>query len=432
MNQPGTLFEPVPTDAAAIGPHSATLDRTAAAHEADDDVEARQALGAYLVLRAIDRLIALQREDSPEARDGFRFQVASVTRFVEDLPQVGHVEASHLAGLVKVLGAFDREGERRLRIGLLAYSWHLEQAGHLEEALDVVGLSEPFYREAGPHELTNLGMTSGRFHRTLAHWDLADRSYQLGYESAEVRHDRRGMLLARLGRAKVLLGRGNLPEARRQIEGVIAEAEGKNLADARACGYSDLAAVLEKMGMPAEAVHANYQALMLFREPNERGRLFGNLGSGLRAIGMLDLSQIAFEQVLREASQWQPRLNAMIELTGIHAAHGDELAFRRYWSEVERDENRMAPSTAVDFHVTVASGLVRFGRPAVARRQLELASGLAERHGLNAWYFTIERLLQELDEGPASIPSPKPDPAISKHEYLREVADGLRRHALSV
>ncbi|MGH7591744.1 MAG: hypothetical protein ACREL2_09930, partial [Gemmatimonadales bacterium] len=299
MNRSSTLFDTTPTDSAAVGAHSATLDRAAAAHHAGDDTEARQALGAYLVLRAIDRLVALQREDSPDARDGFRFQVASVIRFVEDLPKVEQVEASHLAGLAKVLGAFDRDGARRLRIGLLAYSWHLEQAGHLEEALDVLGLSEPFYREAGPDELTNLGMTSGRFHRTLAHWDLADSGYQLGYDSAEVRHDRRGMLLARLGRAKVLLGRGNLPEARRQIEGVIAEAEGKSLAEARAWGYADLAVVLERMGLAVGCLRAQFEALTLFRDLEDRLRVLGSLGVGLRMHGALPAAKYAFETVLR-------------------------------------------------------------------------------------------------------------------------------------
>ena len=91
----------------------------------------------------------------------------------------------------------------------------------------------------------------------------------------------------------------------------------------------------------------------------------------------------------------------------------------------------MAPSTAVDFHVTVGSGLAQFGRSNVARQHLELAKGLAEQHELNAWYFKIERLLDGLATSPAMVASPEPDPTLSQHEFVLEVADGLRRHAVS-
>jgi hypothetical protein len=56
---------------------------------------------------------------------------------------------------------------------------------------------------------------------------------------------------------------------------------------------------------------------------------------------------------------------------------------------------------------------------------------MAERHELNAWYFRIEQLLDGLATSPASVSSPEPDSALSQHKFVIEVADGLRRHALS-
>lgn len=407
------------------------LDRSAAAHQAGDDIEARQALGAYLVLRVIDRVIGLQDDDAPEAREGLQFQLASVTRFIEELPKDEEVEASHLAGLVRVLGAFERDGERRLRIGLLAYSWHLEQAGCLEEALDVLGLSEPFYRKAGPDELTNLGMTAGRFHRTLAHWDLADSGYQLGYESAEVRHDRRGMLLARLGRAKVLLGRGNLPEARRQIEGVIAEAEGKDLAEARAWGYADLAVVLEKLGLPESCLAAEYQAFNHFRDSQERCRALNNLGASLRNLRQFEVARIAFESVLRTSESWYLRTNAFVELLGIHGALGNELAFHRYWNEAREEESKMPPMLRVDYGYRVGLGLLRFGKGSAGRRWLEEARSIARERGLNEWYFRLDQLL--------SSASPETElrreiatPAAESSDELARIEGGLRQYAAAL
>lgn len=433
VNLTGTLFDIPPAEAAAIGPHTAMLDRAAAAHHAGDEVEARQALGAYLVLRAIDRAVALREDDGADAREGLRFQVASVVKFVGELPKVGHIEANHLMGIARALAEFDRDGERRLRINLLAYSWYLEEAGHLAEAVDVVAVSEPFYRTAGPHELTNLGMTAGRFHRTLAHWDLADRSYALGYESAEARQDRRGMLLARLGRAKVLLGRGNLPEARRQIEAIIAEAEGKDLADARAFGFQDLAAVFDKQAMPVESLKAQYRALQYFRDAHERTRLLGNIGGTLRVLGMLDTARVAFEQVLRDSSVWQLRANALIELISVHVGLGNELAFRRYWNEAESERSRMPPTTAVDFRFAVGTGLAQFGRTLMARQWLEDAQAVAQDHGLNEWYFRIEAALKQLDSPTLQVEEVVwKEAETSVSDDLAEISEGVRRHVASL
>ncbi|MGB7211938.1 MAG: hypothetical protein WBC97_04865 [Gemmatimonadales bacterium] len=430
MNRPSTLFDTAPPGAAAIEPHSAMLDRSAAAHLAGDEIEARQALGAYLLLRVIDRIVGLQRVDTPEDRDGLRFQLASVTRFIEDLPKVEHVEANHLAGLAKVLGVFDKDGERRLRIGLLAYSWHLEQAGHLEEALDVLGLSEPFYRESGPDELTNLGMTAGRFHRTLAHWDQADSAYQLGYESAEVRHDRRGMLLARLGRAKVVLGRGNLPESRRQIEAIIAEADGKDLAEARAWGYADLAVVLERQDLPWDGLRANYFAFQHLRDSQDRARVLSSLGVSLRAVGAFGAAKTALESVLRSTTNSYLTSNAKVELMGLGADLNDEVMFVRFWRAAGEHASAMAPSLGVDYRFQAAHGLAKFDRRNSAARWFKDARELAERNNLNEWYFRIVQAeaMQPIETA-LEVDRSVPSLATGHEPTVDEIEKGLRHYA---
>lgn len=430
MNPSGTLFDSPSAGAAAIGSHTATLDRAAAAHHAGDEIEARQALGAYLVLRAIDRAVELGDDDGPDARDGLRFQVASVAKFVGELPKVGHVEANHLAGIANVLTDFARDGERRLRINLLAYSWYLEQAGHLDEALDVVAVSEPLYRGAGAHELTNLGMTAGRFHRTLAHWDLADRGYALGLESAATRQDVRGMLLARLGRAKVLLGRGNLPEARCQIEAIIAEAEGKDLADARAWGYADLAVVLEKLGLTWDGLSANYQAFRHFRDSQDRARVLSSLGAALRAVGAVGASRAALESVLRSTTNWYLIANANVELMGIGADLKDEVMFRRHWRAAGEHVDLMAPSLAVDYRFQVAKGLSRFDRVNVAAKWFEDARETAERHGLNEWYFRVVEAESQLSASFADdCPIAVSQADVRYQSTVDEIEKGLRQYA---
>lgn len=431
MNRSSTLFDQSPAAEAAIEPHSSFLARAASAREAGNDREAELALGAYLTLRAVDRAATLGGDATPDVREGFRFQAQAALRFVGQLPKVGLVEASHLEGIARALTELDEKGECRLRINLLAYSWHLEQAGQVEEALDALAASEPFYRSAGSDELTNLGMTAGRFHRTLAQWEFADRGYALGYDSAEARQDVRGMLLARLGRAKVLLGRGNLPEARRQMEVIIAEAEGKELADARAWAYADLAVVFEKLDMPRESLSVQYEAFCHFRDSQERCRALGNLGASLRNLGAFNAARIAFETVLRTTDSWYLRTNALVELAGIHGELGDELAFRRYWREAEGEKQKMPPTLRVDFGFRIGRGLIRFGKVDIGRRWLEEARSIAQAQALNEWYFRLEHALESV-EGTLDVRRADPARATDSLRDIARIESGLSNYAAAL
>lgn len=430
MNRPSTLFDQSPAAEAAIEPHSAFLARAASAREAGDDRGAELALGAYLTLRAVDRAAALGADAPADLREGFHFQAQAALKFVDRLPRVGEVEANHLEGIARALTELDGKGERRLRINLLAYSWHLEQAGQVEEAVDALATSEPFYRSAGHDELMNLGMTAGRFHRTLARWDLADRGYALGYESAESRQDVRGMLLARLGRAKVLLGRGNLPEARRQMEGIIAEAEGKELADARAWAYADLAVVFERLEIPGACLRAQFEAFVHFRESEDRLRVLGSLGVGLRIHGAVDAARYALESVLQRSANWSVRQNAVIELMALHTQVGDELAFRRYKAEADAAVSQMPPGMEVDYRVKVGQGLLRFGRHAAGVAWLEQARDRAEKAALNDWYFRIERMIDEAGREVLSGGTPFPHRPEPIQPEVADVAERLLSYAI--
>ena len=426
MNRPSTLFDQPPAAEAAIEPHSAFLVRAASAREAGDDRGAELALGAYLTLRAVDRAAALGADAPADLREGFHFQAQAALKFVDRLPRIGEVEANHLEGIARALTELDGKGERRLRINLLAYSWHLEQAGQVEEAVDALATSEPFYRSAGHDELMNLGMTAGRFHRTLAHWELADRGYALGYDSAEARQDVRGMLLARLGRAKVLLGRGNLPEARRQMEGIIAEAEGKELAEVRAWAYADLAVTFEKQGLLWEGLRANYEAFRYFRDSQDRARVLSSLGVALRSVGALIAAKNAFESVLRSTTNWYLAANAKVELIAVAVDLNDEMMFHRFWRAAGEHVDLMAPSLGVDYRFKVASGLMSFGRQKPAAKWFADARLLAEQHGLNEWYFRIldAESKHSAEQDPLTAPS-----IIGNEATVDEIEKGLREYA---
>jgi tetratricopeptide (TPR) repeat protein len=232
-------------------------------------------------------------------------------------------------------------------------------------------------------------------YRTQARWDKAEQGYALGLEEATRRDDRQGMLLGRLGLAKVLFGRGNLPEARRRIEEIIAEAEGPELADVRAWGYADLAMVLERLGIDDRSLEALLEAFRHYRDSHERLRVLGSLGVGLRRHRAFAAARQAFETVREHSSQWQVRQNAVIELMALAGDTQDELAFRRYKTEAEEGVERMPPAMLVDFYLKLGEGLLRFGRNAHGVTALRRARDVAELHGLNETYFRVDRMIAE-------------------------------------
>jgi tetratricopeptide (TPR) repeat protein len=275
----------------------------------------------------------------------------------------------------------------------------------------------------------HLGMTAGRFQRTLTRWELADRGYAYALEAAELQQDRRGVLLARLGRAKVLFGKGNLPESKSQIEAIIAEASGKELADAKAWAYADLAALLEKQELPWESLRANYLAFQHFRDSHDRAKVLSNLGGALRGVGALSAARSAFEGVLRTTTDWYLIANAKVELMGIGSENDDELAFRRYWQAAEEHASGMTPSLAVDFRYRVGLGLNRFGKRLAAQRWLIEARSIAETHGLNEWYFRLDGLVKGISAG-SEIPVDAPKVVDERHvSSVGEIETGLRRYA---
>src|SRR5207302_10428781 len=77
----------------------------------------------------------------------------------------------------------------------------------------------------------------GRVSRKLNRFEDADAAYAIGRQLADAAGDLRGVLLSRAGRAIALQGRGNLADAERVLQEVVAEA--------RAGGYRDVEAGVE-------------------------------------------------------------------------------------------------------------------------------------------------------------------------------------------
>ncbi len=426
MLHPQRLFTPTPASSDLLG-HAPFLVRARTERDSGREETSQVALGAYLLARLLDRLF--ERADRPDEDDGFGWQLQSTKRFLGELPG-GEVEVAHLQGILDSVERNPRPSGAGLRTSLVAYAYYLEQEGRYAEALELLGAAARTYPAAASvQDFTALGLFVGRLNRFLSRWEAATAAYEAAEAAAEGAGDQRSALLARLGRANVVRGQGNLPHARRDVESILEAASPPELADVRARAYSDLSAVLDRQGEIEASVLAAYRAFTACSEEPEQWRLLANLGGMLARSGANAAARDALTVVVTRSRAFASRTNALIELMSLEAGEGNELAFRRHWQEASALTERMAPSMAVDFRYHAGRGFARLGRVERGRRLLQEALELSECYRLNEWFFRVEQALEALAQGP---PAPAPDltPAGEvESPAMAEVRSGLRELA---
>ena len=428
MLTPARLFDARP-GGSDLMTHEAFLDRARTEREQGREDSSRIALAAYLMARVIERIPG--GNSSEEEQESFKWQLDSARRYIAELP-ADTSEVSHLSGIIEAAALPEGSRTSAVRTSLMAYCYFLEHEGRFEEALEVLADATRTFGTAIPEsEFTKVGLLSGRLNRMLAQWEAANRAYRAAAEAAAAEGDRQGVFLSRLGRANVLRGQGNLTAARVLIEQVIEEAGQAGLPEIQGRGYSDLGAVLSVQGLVLESLQAQHEALEHTRDEPMRCRILGDLGITLRDMGAHQPARQAFELVAASRSSFVVRANAVIELMDLESGLGNRVAFERRRLAAMAFAERMPPSMAVDYHFKVGVGLMRFGQAHRAERSLLDALRLAEHHGLNEWFFRVERVLGNLGSCP--------DSAIVRHESastelwespaLAEVAAGLQRCA---
>ena len=408
--------------------HAPFLERARAEHERARDVSARLALGAYLVSRLVDRLLA--REDGAGRQEGLLWQLDAVRRHLRELP-ADAPESAHLNGITDVLpvGPQPLSG---LRLSLMAYAYFLEHEGRLEEALEVLALAVRTHGADVPvADFAASALFAGRLNRLLARWNDATGCYHSAESAAGEVGNQALVLRARLGMSAVMLGRGDLHEAERMARAVLRRAVKLSLTEVEAMAYQDVGVALEAQGRRVEAVEAQYQAFLRTGDTLQRMRVLGDLGMGLAELGAHAVARLAFEIVADSKSSFLVRTNAIIELMELESAAGNRLAFKRRHSAAQAVRDRMPPSMAADFLYKLGVGLARFGHISRARDTLGDGLTLAETHHLNTWYFRFERVLQNLDVCEIREPELSTPSGLVPPSAVREMEAGLREYASS-
>ncbi|MGZ8391501.1 MAG: hypothetical protein ACXWWK_01525 [Gemmatimonadales bacterium] len=425
MYTPQLLFGEVGTSTNTLT-HEPFLERARLQREQEREGSARLALGAYVVARLIDKLLTLGND--AEQLEGFHWQLEAVRRHVSELP--GDVpETAHLAGVVSAVAA-DGKVAPGLWMSLTAYAYYLEQEGRLEEALELLTLAARAHgQKIGLPDFVSYALLAGRLNRQLARWDVASACYQAAENAASSISDLNRALRACLGRAHVLRGRGNLPQAQAEVEQVISRAAAANLADVQGDAHQDMGVILMLQGHRGDSLESTYKAFRLARDPMSRMRILGDLGYGLSESGYYEPARLAFEIVVASNASHLVKVNSLLELMQLESATGNRVAFERRRNEAKGLTDRMTPSLAIDYYYKTAVGLARFDQIERARQMLTEALQIAEKQRLNEWYFRIERMLNGLATELAIVEDIKAPAEVASTPAVAEMAVGFREYA---
>src|SRR3989441_5895643 len=292
-------------------PHAIFLQRVSGPESATT-LEARLGQGAFLALRLVD-LVAPDR--GPVSQDAFHYQWVATDRFCRELLAAA-TEGAHVHGIAESASDAYRLGDIRLvSPALFAYAHFLEAELRLEEALDVLmTLLVVVGNRLASTDAVAARLRFARVHRKLNRFDEADAAYTEAGELATLAGDRYSALLSRIGRANTMLGRGNLADAERRLEGILADARAAGERDVEARAEQGIAATLYYMGQSVEAIPHAWQAFQLYEEEDSRFRALGDVGIMLLSLGDATGAERALAEVFRRGRTRESVSNAVIEL----------------------------------------------------------------------------------------------------------------------
>lgn len=308
---------------------------------------------------------------------------------------------------------------------VFAYGSMLEHRGQLALASDVyMSVSRLVDPQAHFDLAFDALMKQGFCFRLIGDFEQAQRAYEQAGMLAARGRDRSRVLQARIGEAKVLWSRGNLPAADTALAKIAAEAETLGDVKLQALAKHDCATVARLREDLPRAVRLVYDAFRLTVDEGEKERVLSDLGNFLGLMGAFESARAALTVLERGGRTQETRWIARINLMDLATREGNELHFEQARRALEHE--RIPDALNGPFLRDAARGLARFGRVADARAALGRARAIAESRGLHKLQFEVDGLEQELDRLAAAAeritPVQAPEDIASAIEALLEDA----------
>jgi tetratricopeptide (TPR) repeat protein len=237
----------------------------------------------------------------------------------------------------------------------------------------------------------NALLRRGHCLRELGDHSAATAVFGAAGEVAHRSGDMIGQLRARIGEAKVMTAKGNLPAADALLERTVADATEHSLKEVRALATHDRAHVAHLRGQYDVAVRLAYDALRDADNEIQRDRVLGDLAGSFYMLGVKSAAQDAFLILASTAREQYQRWVATINLMELAAEAGVSIQFERHRQQLAAAE--LPPLLRAQFELHVGRGYQTFGEYTAARTWLERAVHTASEHSFNQLVFEAETAL---------------------------------------
>lgn len=311
---------------------------------------------------------------------------------------------------------------------LYAFGGLLEHRGAAAMACDVYSTISRYVDGRAHLDLAfDALMKQGQCRRNGGELDWAERAYESAGMLAGRARDRSRVLLARIGEAKVLWMRGNLPAADAALEKIVEEAAALGDQRVQAVALHDQAGVARHRGDLPRAVRLAFESFKRSVDDNDRERVLNDLGNFLGLTGAFDSARHALTAMAQGARQQESRWVAQHNLMDLATREGSELRFEQHRRQLEKEPLPMRH--AIAFARDAGRGLASFGRLDEAEPYLRRGLAMATEAGMHQAEFELTAMLSDLErlrrEEEAKRPAPAPAPADIATELealLRETA----------
>jgi len=235
------------------------------------------------------------------------------------------------------------------------------------------------------------------------------------------------MLRAQVGRAKVCIAVGNVPQAEAILDDAIVRASPPGFEEALSKALHDRAHVAALRGQYERTIQFAYQALEISTTQRHRERILADIAAGFADLGLLDVARDAYLIVATTSQEQYVRWMAELNLLEIAAKQGNEPQFDRLRRDLS-DADFM-PQLQVIYLLHVGRGYNLFDRSDLGIEYLERAVRLASEYRFNQLLFEAEASLKDARERRRRVPEEQPSVPESVRDVV-EMIEEMKREVL--
>lgn len=283
-----------------------------------------------------------------------------------------------------------------VRASLVAYAGRLRGQGSWRLAADVfrtvVESRDP--TDISP-ESYQAAMDCGYCSRLGGDLEEAAIAYDVGEAIATAARDTFGTLRAKVGKAKLTIHRGNLPQADVELQAIARAAEAAQCRPALSLALTDRMAVAGMRGQFESASVLGYRALELCEDEASREAILSDLATSLGDAGERVAARDAHLVLSATARDVRVRWISTINLMSLAAQDGQRSAFDCYSAELTAAS--LSGELLPRFAIALGDGYECFGEVEEARSAYQQAVATSEASGPADVLVRAERALTVLD-----------------------------------